>query len=230
MFQKSFISGVEGRSDKGIFSADVYYGLTVASLGDLERLFGRELESLNISVVNRPSQPVDTSRDWITSPQSPSRQMSNSHFTISPRDAGRLVQSHRKTEDEQHCFLLQISFQTVYSDADIPNSVIKKLPRLVNGIPLGAGLMARDQLGSIRWRYIEGGRKMHTFVSKPICQEDAEETKRALKDRLVKQSHAIFGDITVKATVILSQCLNFDDDFIINDIAIPLDEGLHFRD
>lgn len=201
----------------------------MASLGDLERLFGRELDSLNSSALHRTVPVVNPSRDWII-PPAPHISMANSHFTISPRDAGRLVQSHRKSEDERHCFLLQISFQTVYSDADIPNSVIKKLPRLVNGIPLGAGLMARDQIGSIRWRYIEGGRKMHTFVSKPICQEEAEETKRALKDRLVKQAHAIFGDITVKATVILSQCLNFDDDFIINDIAIPLEEGLHFRD
>lgn len=163
-------------------------------------------------------------------PSSSNGMSSGSHFTVSGHDAGKLVHSQRKSEDERHCYLLQISFQTVYSDAEIPNSCFKKLPRLVNGIPLGAGLMARDQLDTIRWKYVEGGRKIHTFLSTPICEEEAMETKVTLKDRLIKQSHAIFGDITVKATIILSQCLNFDNDVIINDIALPLDEGLHFRD
>ncbi|KAK3089592.1 hypothetical protein FSP39_004864 [Pinctada imbricata] len=156
--------------------------------------------------------------------------MSSSHFTISPKNVGRMVCSQRKAEDERHCYLLQLSFQTVYSDAEIPHSCFKKLPRLVNGIPLGAGQMARDQLGSIRWKYVEGGKNTHSFVSEPICQEEAEETRRSLKDRLLKQSQAIFGDITVKATVVLSQCIHFDDDFIINDIATHSDDGLHFRD
>lgn len=67
-------------------------------------------------------------------------------------------------------------------------------------------------------------------MSTPISQEEAEETKRALKDRMMRQSQELFGDITVKATVILSQCVHFDDEFIINDIAVPNEEGLHFRD
>lgn len=196
----------------------------MASLSEIEGITGAARDFRTLGLQNSSCEDLEWKTPEISS------KMSNSHFTISPRDAGKLVHSQRKSEDERHCYLLQITFQTVYSDAEIPNSCIKKLPRLVNGIPLGAGLMARNQLGSIRWKYIEGGRKMHTFVSKPICLEEAEETKRSLKDRLLKQSHAIFGDITVKATVILSQCLNFDDDFIINDIAIPLDEGLHFRD
>lgn len=155
---------------------------------------------------------------------------SSSTFTISPKNAGRLVHAQRKTDDEKHCYLLQMSFQTVYCDTEIPNSCYKRLPRLVNGIPLGAGQMAREQLSTIRWRYVEGSKNMHTFMSTPISQEEAEETKRALKDRMLRQSHELFGDITVKATVILSQCVHFDDEFIINDIAVPNEEGLHFRD
>lgn len=90
--------------------------------------------------------------------------------------------------------------------------------------------MARDQLSTIRWKYVEGSKNLHTFMSTPISQEEAEETKRALKDRMMRQSQELFGDITVKATVILSQCVHFDDEFIINDIAVPNEEGLHFRD
>lgn len=202
--------------------------IIVASLGELGIFIGGS--PVVPGSISPESSGEDSGGEW--SPKGPidfpKRTMSN--FTVNPTDAGRMVHGQRKSEDERHCYLIQVTFQTVYSDAEIPNSVIKKLPRLINGIPLGAGLMARDQLGSIRWRYIEGGRKMHTFISRPICQEEAEESKRSFKDRLVKQSPAIFGDITVKATVILSQCLNFDDEFIVNDIAIPLDEGLHFRD
>ncbi|XP_067672395.1 uncharacterized protein [Haliotis asinina] len=154
-----------------------------------------------------------------------------SMFTVSPHEVGKMVRSRLKCEDdEKQCFMLQIILQPVYSDSDVPNSCFKKLPRLVNGIPLGAGLMSKDQLGSIRWRYIEGGRKIQTFISEPIHKDEAEETKRTLKDRLAKQSQAIFGDMTVKATIVLSQCLDYDDDFIINDIAVSLEEGLHFRD
>lgn len=155
---------------------------------------------------------------------------SSSHFTISPRDAGKLVYSQKKREDERNCFLLQISFYPVYSDAEIPNSCFKKLPRIVNGIPLGAGMLVNEQIGNIRWKYVEGGKKMHTFISKPICEEEAEESKRAIKDSFARHSQILFGDITVKATIILSRCINFDDDFIINDIATTLNEGLHFSD
>ncbi|XP_045212092.1 uncharacterized protein LOC123563401 [Mercenaria mercenaria] len=156
--------------------------------------------------------------------------MSSSLFTISSNEAAKLVKNQRKRDDEKYCFLLQVSFQSVYSDTPIPNTCLKKLPRLLNGIPLGPGLMARDQLESIRWRYIEGGTKLHTFISVPMYEDEAEEAKRYLKDSLMKQSQAVFGDITVKASVILSHCINYDDDIIINDIAVHLDEGLHFRD
>ena len=118
----------------------------------------------------------------------------------------------------------------MYSDSPIPNACLKKIPRLLNGIPLGPGVMARDQMDSIRWRYIEGGTKLHTFISVPMYEEEASENKRALRDALVKQSQAVFGDITVKASIILSHCVNYDDDLVLNDIAVPLEEGLHFRD
>ncbi|KAH3864051.1 uncharacterized protein LOC127866756 [Dreissena polymorpha] len=156
--------------------------------------------------------------------------MSASLFTITSSEASKLVRNQRKRDDDRFCFLLQVSFQSVYSDSPIPNTCMKKIPRLLNGIPLGPGVMARDQLDSIRWRYIEGGTKLHTFISVPMFEEEAEESKRSLRDSLMRQSQAVFGDITVKASVILSHCINYDDDIILNDIAVPLEEGLHFRD
>ena len=174
--------------------------------------------------------PAISSDSRGTSGEQQGPNMSASFFTISASEAAKLVRNQRKQDDEKYCFLLQVSFQSVYSDSPIPNTCLKKLPRLLNGIPLGPGLMGRDQLNSIRWRYVEGGTKLHTFISVPMYEEDAEESKRTLKDSLMKQSHVVFGDITVKASVILSHCINFDDDIIINDIAVPLEEGLHFRD
>lgn len=157
---------------------------------------------------------------------------SGSPFTVSPHEAGLLVRSKRKDyEEDKKCYLLQVSFQPLYCDAEIPNSCIRKLPRVVNGIPLGAGVMPCDQMrGSIRWKYVEGGKKVHTFISVPISEEEAKETKTLLKYRFLKQSHDIFGDVTIKATIVLSLCLNYEADLIINDIAESLDEGLHFRD
>jgi hypothetical protein len=74
---------------------------------------------------------------------------------------------------------LQISFYPVYSDAEIPNSCFKKLPRIVNGIPLGAGMLVNEQIGNIRWKYVEGGKKMHTFIS------------MLLNDNIVKKNNKI---------------------------------------
>ena len=156
--------------------------------------------------------------------------MSVSLFTISSTEAAKTVRNQRKSEDDKYCFLIQVSLQSVYSDTPIPNACLKKLPRLLNGIPLGPGVMARDQLDNIRWRYIEGGTKLHSFISVPMYEEEAEESKRSFRDNLIKQSQAVFGDITVKACVILSHCVSYEDDIIINDIAVPLEEGLHFRD
>lgn len=156
--------------------------------------------------------------------------MSASLFTISSSEAAKLVRNQKKRDDDKYCFLLQLSFQSVYSDAPIPNACLKKLPRLLNGIPLGPGLMARDQMDGIRWRYVEGGTRLHTFISVPMYEDEAKEAKTSLKDTLMKQSHAVFGDITVKASVILSHCIHYDDDIVFNDIAVLLEEGLHFRD
>jgi hypothetical protein len=68
-------------------------------------------------------------------------------------------------------------------------------------------MLVNEQIGNIRWKYVEGGKKMHTFISKPICEEEAEESKRAIKDSFARHSQALFGDITVKATIILSRCI-----------------------
>ncbi|KAH3864058.1 hypothetical protein DPMN_027071 [Dreissena polymorpha] len=62
-----------------------------------------------------------------------------------------------------------------------------------------------------------------------MFEEEAEEGKRSLRDSLMRQSQAVFGDITVKASVILSHCINYDDGIILNDIAVLLEEDLHFR-
>ncbi|KAL3876147.1 hypothetical protein ACJMK2_034019 [Sinanodonta woodiana] len=156
---------------------------------------------------------------------------SDSHFIISSQEAGACVREKKKNiQDDKCCYLLQLSFQPIYSDVQIPNSCYAKLPRLVNGIPLGPGLMGRDQLNSIRWRYIDGGPKIHTFISVPMHEDEAEETKKSLIGRLVKQSQSVFGDVSVRATVILSHCIHFDGDIILNDIAVSMEEGLHFRD
>ena len=197
----------------------VLTGLKLASWVDIQGGY-----YIHTRIIDRPGRTVPEQGEVL------SDRMSASHFTISPKEAAKLVKNQRKCDDEKSCFLLQLSFQSVYSENPIPNTCFKKLPRLVNGIPLGPGVMARDQINNIRWRYVEGGTKLHTFISVPMYEEDAEETKRSLKDSLMKQSQAVFGDITVKASVILSSCLNYDDDIIINDIAVTMDEGLHFRD
>lgn len=91
--------------------------------------------------------------------------------------------------------------------------------------------MTRQDVCGIRWRYLEGNsQRSLCFVSNPMIQEDAEETRRLLKDQLILQSQQLFGEITVKTNVILSQCLHFDQDFFVNDIALCLNEGLHFLD
>ena len=125
-----------------------------------------------------------------------------------------------------------MTFHSLYGGqgSAIPNSVYKKLPRIINGIPLGAGRLSQSQASDIQWRLVEGPRDLITFLSMPICWEDAEETRQALKDRLVRQAKQVFGDITVKTNIILSQCLHFDADFYVNDIADSMEEGLHFYD
>ena len=157
----------------------------------------------------------------------------HSPFVITPSEASALVKSYRnRQEDKRKCYLLQVSFQTVYGGGDIPQSCYKKLPRLINGIPLGAGVLTKSQAENIFWRYVEGSRScgLLQFLSSPVSLDEAEETRRSLRDRLVKQAKAVFGDLTVKATILLSQCVHFDSDLFINDIAEVTDEGLHFCD
>jgi hypothetical protein len=133
-------------------------------------------------------------------------------------------------EDNRHCFLLQISFRPVYGGT-IPNGAHKKLPRLVNAIPLGAGRLSQAQATDIQWRLVEGANTdLWTFLSVPMGWQEANESRMALKDRLVKQAKQVFGEVTVKSNVILSQCVHFDADFYINDIAESLEAGLHFHD
>ncbi|ESP01098.1 hypothetical protein LOTGIDRAFT_238371 [Lottia gigantea] len=153
-----------------------------------------------------------------------------SEFTISPKEAMILVKKQSKEDDGKKCYMMQITFTNVYSDSEVPNSCFRILPRLLNGVPLGAGLMSRDQLQTVRWKFIEGTKHSHTFISQPLLKDEAQETKRGLRDRLIQQSQRIFGDLTVKANIVLSECINYDGDMILNDIAVPNEDGFHFRD
>lgn len=141
-----------------------------------------------------------------------------------------MVSEVQKDEDSRHCYLLHLNLRPLFSDDVIPGSCLRRLLRLVNGIPLGAGLLSRDQLRGIQWRLVEGGNTALTFISCPLLVEEAEESKNGLKDRLSKQAHAVFGDMTVKAGVVLSRCLEYSEDIVLNDIAVVNGEGLHFRD
>lgn len=155
---------------------------------------------------------------------------SSSLFSITPQDAAHLVRMQDKQDDGLSSYLIQIKLRPLYSDDVINGACLRKFPRLINGIPLGAGFLSRDQLSGIKWRLIEGSQSTLTFISTPIKQDEAEESKTCFKESLVKQSQAVFGDMTVKASIMLTKCIQTDEDFIINDIAINLEEGLQFRD
>ena len=163
---------------------------------------------------------------------------SHSPFTISPQQASHLVRlschgdGSDVMDDNRQCYLLQLSFQPVYGGGPLPQSCFKKIPRLINGIPLGAGRLSHNQAQGIVWRYIEGSqpRDLHTFISAPVSKGEADEARRSLREGLVRHAKAVFGDITVKTTMILCQCVHFDSELFINDLAEPLEEGLHFKD
>ncbi|XP_005111666.1 uncharacterized protein LOC101858077 [Aplysia californica] len=166
-----------------------------------------------------------------SSPLSPPiSQSSSSLFSVSPQNASLLVRALSKSDDSRHCYFIHLTLRPLFADDVIPGSCLRKLPRLVNGIPLGAGFLSRDQLSEIKWRLVEGGHSNLTFISTPLLREEAEESKNCLRDRLAKQAPAIFGDMTVKASLVLSRCLDIEEDFVLNDIAVNLEEGLHFRD
>lgn len=154
----------------------------------------------------------------------------SSLFTIRPQDAVSLVRSVQKDDDSRHCYFIHLTLRPLFSDDVIPGTCLRKLPRLINGIPLGPGFLSNDQITEIKWRLVEGGHSILTFISSPLMRQEAEESKRRLKERLLKQAQAIFGDLTVNVRLVLSRCLDFDDDLILNDIAVNFGEGLHFRD
>lgn len=160
---------------------------------------------------------------------SPSSGASNL-FTLNHQEAVAMVRDVQKDEDSRHCYILNLKLRPLFSDDVISGSCLRKIPRLVNGIPLGAGYLSRDQLGAIKWRLMEGGNSEVTFLSTPLLREEAEECRNTLRDRLVKQAQAVFGDVTVKANLTLSRCLDFGEDFLLNDIAVNVGEGLQFRD
>jgi len=155
-----------------------------------------------------------------------------SPFTVTSQGAQSMIRETQVGDVNENlkCFMLQINLSTVYGGSPIPQSCYKKLPRLINGIPLGAGRLSRTQEEGIQWKYLEGSRDTQTFISVPVSQEEAERAKRTLKESLIIHSKQVFGDLTVKASLQLSQCLSFDSDFFVNDIADSLQEGLHFHD
>ena len=154
-----------------------------------------------------------------------------SPFIVSPREAADLARAaSARGNDNVGCFLLSVRFLPVYGAVPVPAGVYKKLPRMVNGIPLGPGRLSHIEPTDILWKYVEGCSDVHTFVSQPMTQEEAEQTRLALLSALVKHAKTVFGDVTVKASVTLSQCLAYDSDLIVNDIAEPMDKGMHFID
>ena len=127
--------------------------------------------------------------------------------------------------------LLQIALSPVYSDGELPQSVFKKLPRVVNDIPFGPGRLAPTELaGQVRWKYVEGLRALHTFFSEPMTSEDAQETRRQVRLRLTREARAIFGELTVKVTLLLSKCMAIDADVFVNDVAEITQNGMYFSD
>ncbi|KAH9513157.1 hypothetical protein Btru_036016 [Bulinus truncatus] len=154
----------------------------------------------------------------------------SSLFIVSPHDAAAMVKDSQKEDKSRHCYLLHLKLQPLYSDEVIPGSALRKLPRLLNRIPLGAGFLSNDQVKGINWRLVEGSTASPTFISCPLLLEEAEDDKNCLKERLTKQAGAVFGDVTVKASLSLSRCIDLSLDFVLNDIAVVNGEGLHFRD
>lgn len=125
------------------------------------------------------------------------------------------------------CYLMHVAVKSVYSDSQVPQSCYKKIPRLINGIPLGAGKLTKAQSENIQWRFIEG---TTSFLSIPVRREDAEESRKRLRDNLIQYGRQVFGDLTVKLNIVLTECIKYDEEIFINDIAYSSDEGLHFTD
>lgn len=174
----------------------------------------------------------------------PSRSPTRSMFTITAREASAAVSncntqrkekisSNNNNNDDNcsdasyACYLMHVTVKPVYSDSQIPQSCYKKIPRLINGIPLGAGKLTKSQSQNIQWRFVEG---TNSFLSVPIFREDADECRRRLRDNLIQHGRQVFGDMTVKLNIVLTECVKYDEELFINDIAYSSDEGLHFTD
>ena len=149
---------------------------------------------------------------------------------MSSTDASNTLCQKNQVANNRNTFLLQVSFHPVYGSNPLPQSVYKKLPRLINKIPLGAGKLSQTQTNNIRWRYMEGSKDSQIFMSCPLTKEEAIEDRLVFRDTLVKQAKAVFGDVTVKMSIILSECVHFESDVYVNDIADVMEEGLQFHD
>ncbi|RUS77423.1 hypothetical protein EGW08_014801 [Elysia chlorotica] len=180
----------------------------------------------------------------LTSPLSPAPMpghlgSSASLFSLSPHDAAQLVRlvkaqddphDHSDQSESRHCYFIHLKLRTVFSEDAIPGACVRKLPRLLNGIPLGAGFLSSDQLSEIRWRLVEGEHSTLTFLSCPLLRDEAEESRTSFRDRLITQAQAVFGDVTVRASLSLSRCIDLQEDLVLNDIATNVGDGLQFKD
>ena len=118
----------------------------------------------------------------------PSRSLTRSLFTLSSREASAQVAAcnfsqkqginNNGEEDlKLACYLMHVTVRTVYSDGQIPQSCFKKIPRLINGIPLGAGKLTKVESQNVQWKFVEG---TTSFLSVPILKDEAEESRKRL--------------------------------------------------
>jgi len=84
--------------------------------------------------------------------------------------------------------------------------------------------------GPLSWRYVEAGdANLAMFLSDPLTSVEAETTRMQVQDTLATNGENVFGDESIRATVVLSVCFRFDCAAFVNDVAQPQDQGLHFR-
>jgi len=142
-------------------------------------------------------------------------------------DRKQLINNNNEGEADLACYMMYVTVRPVYADAQIPHTCFKKLPRLINGIPLGAGKLTKAESQNIHWKFIEG---TTNFLSIPITREEANTGRKNLRDNLMRYGKEVFGEVTVKLNIILTECIKYDEELFINDIAYSSDEGLHFTD
>ena len=160
---------------------------------------------------------------------------SRSPFTMTMREASDHVRNYCADDkdgsgdaDGRRCYLLQLFLRRIYGGGPLPSTTHHRLTRVLNDIPLGPGVLTSTN--KLRWRYVEAGvDNLAMFLSDPMTPDEAESTQTLVRDVLATNGDDVFGGEVVKAFVVLSECRRFDSAAYINDIAKPVDRGLHFR-